>query len=1027
MRLDSWNIESFGTLKGFSAKGLADKNLIIVEGGNESGKSTLVEFLTTTLFGFSPSRRDAHPYAPWSGEALAGSAEFVLDEGGRAQVTRRLDSRCSGNLVTDEGPKDIVNEPLDWTGSVDRNTYRRLHSLALDTLNGADDETWRLLEQRLLAAARQDDLAAARDVIPQMMAQAGELWRPDAEARTRHRPFAKALQRLHRRRIEADARARRVLELNHTLQGRTWQIRQAADELTDLRSRLRRAEVLLPVLTTLERIEALRAEADEILPVDEAGDDPRGRLRLLTERLATQTQTAKDLSRRIEDDESASDIPDEHDDVLAVEDEVRALVGQSSVHQQDLAHLNDLDRARDSNEVLLNERVGSVIEGTLDDDIRKALFDLDLDALQSHVKAWDEARRRPEVAAEQLNLAKESVEVARKDLDELPSSDDERVLRQRAEDLRTLQSRDAVLTEMKKELEAVEKGTKPDTSSDKERKRLAWGLMLSGVILGVVLFAGNVTDSMLVGFLAAALVASGVMVLKRDGSGTDKPDIRRIKLLESQCRKLRARLDLHEYETVDQKLKECDEAQTLSAARPTLERRLVAARNRVVEAERACKACETTVEDERQAVANAFPGIPMAARRLESPGQDLVGDIQSIRSMLRDITRNEGEREAIAKRAGQRDERARALADRLGIVPTGHPMDIAPLCQERLHLALASRQRAKQASDELPRLRERLTTIEAELVDDAAECDALGKIIGALDPDGSDPQAGLARIESARAVRQEARTLEQQLHTDHPDWAERSEEARAAREAGLELDLPSEQRLDLSHRIAEFETAHQRLLSEQLELQEELANLERLPGLSDVDGEIAAWRDEERRLLARRDRLALMAGVVRAADDLWVREHQPAVLGRASQHLNAITGGRYQRLHVDERRLFVHRSDLEQPVPLDEAPLSRAARDRIHLALRVAMAEHLDGRQHLPLILDEVFIHWDDRHVEHCLRWIQELSAERQVLMLTSVTDFAERLVKEAGAHRINTPKQPRGKAPKPPTPQTQKPAKTPA
>ena len=53
MRLDGWRIDGFGGLAGWQVEALAGHELIVVCGPNESGKSTLREFIATAYFGFA--------------------------------------------------------------------------------------------------------------------------------------------------------------------------------------------------------------------------------------------------------------------------------------------------------------------------------------------------------------------------------------------------------------------------------------------------------------------------------------------------------------------------------------------------------------------------------------------------------------------------------------------------------------------------------------------------------------------------------------------------------------------------------------------------------------------------------------------------------------------------------------------------------------------------------------------------------------------------------------------------------------
>jgi uncharacterized protein YhaN len=466
---------------------------------------------------------------------------------------------------------------------------------------------------------------------------------------------------------------------------------------------------------------------------------------------------------------------------------------------------------------------------------------------------------------------------------------------------------------------------------------------------------------------------------------------------------MRGNLELHEYETVEQHLQKADEALTLAAARPTLERRLVNARQRLKEAQQKGKQVDKDVSSARASITEFLKDTPIVPARLENPGHDLVADIENMRTNLRDILRIHREHEAISRRCLEREGRAAALAEQLDLVPPGNPMDVSPLCQDRLHHALTAQRAAEEAQGTLPNLASELETLQTKLATATAENEEMTARLAELDTDDGEIQAGLRILERTRNRRRQADELEQHLHATWPDWSERGDEARKAREDGHQLDLPTEARVELKQQIASEEEGFEQLKNEGEKLAAEFASLRGERTMSDIDGELAAWGERERRLFRRRDRWSLLTAIVNEAEDRWRERHQPAVLRAASEHLRRTTGGRYRRLSADGHQLFVQRDDLPYPTRAGH-PLSRATREQIFLCLRIAMAEHLDGDEPLPMLLDEVMIHWDSERRPHGIELIKSVCEQRQVIMFTSQVELAQALSQQAGAHVIRTP-----------------------
>ena len=82
MKINKIKINSFGKLRN---KEIKFKNGInILYGENESGKSTIMNFIKNTLYGISKNKKgkeisDYDKYKPWGKEEFSGKLEYTLD------------------------------------------------------------------------------------------------------------------------------------------------------------------------------------------------------------------------------------------------------------------------------------------------------------------------------------------------------------------------------------------------------------------------------------------------------------------------------------------------------------------------------------------------------------------------------------------------------------------------------------------------------------------------------------------------------------------------------------------------------------------------------------------------------------------------------------------------------------------------------------------------------------------------------------------------------------------------------------
>jgi uncharacterized protein YhaN len=298
---------------------------------------------------------------------------------------------------------------------------------------------------------------------------------------------------------------------------------------------------------------------------------------------------------------------------------------------------------------------------------------------------------------------------------------------------------------------------------------------------------------------------------------------------------------------------------------------------------------------------------------------------------------------------------------------------------------------ARAAHRELDRLSAEAERVEHTFERAWGELEPLEARLGALG--AGDALRGAERVGERRSARARASELHAELLRTHPDPERLVADAGppAGGEGVDEVPRLVAREQSLTEQVEELARRAQALGKDV----EHLADRETL---DDLDGEIRSLEEERRALVQRRDRLWVLARVVRDAER-WVREnHQPEVLRRAGAHLATLTAGRYDRLLLggETGRTFVVRGPaVAAPTPV-APPLSTGTREQIYLALRLALLDALDHTgERMPLLLDEVLVNWDSLRRARGLDLLADLARSRQVLLLTCHAGLA----REAGSH----------------------------
>ncbi len=272
------------------------------------------------------------------------------------------------------------------------------------------------------------------------------------------------------------------------------------------------------------------------------------------------------------------------------------------------------------------------------------------------------------------------------------------------------------------------------------------------------------------------------------------------------------------------------------------------------------------------------------------------------------------------------------------------------------------------------------------------------------------PDEALKRAVELQRILRKIQNAEEQLEMDHPDLAELQEEIHHLEEGNVDTSVLDEEEVEKS-RIRRDELQGedgelQRLREEGIGLQNEIENARGDVSVGELDGKIESIEEEIEDVCTQHDHLVLLGSVLREADRRFREKHQPDVLKRASEYLNTITSGRYTRIITlededeEERWAVINKSGEDRPIAF---PLSGGTLDQIYLAFRLAVIDHLDeGYEHLPLVLDEVLINWDDQRFETGVQILSSIAQKRQVFLFTCHDWIVKRIQDSTGASVIN-------------------------
>ena len=415
-------------------------------------------------------------------------------------------------------------------------------------------------------------------------------------------------------------------------------------------------------------------------------------------------------------------------------------------------------------------------------------------------------------------------------------------------------------------------------------------------------------------------------------------------------------------------------------------------------------------ERRAERVAEVVADLPIPAPRLEEPDLDLVHDMKRLKDTMEALDALDNRLDELREVANQARQQVQALME---IDAVGDFDEEASLLEwvaqleERLDGAETRAQAAAEASHQLPEVQDRMEALRAER-DDA--CKREQSIVQALETLGRGSlEDGLHELDARRTAQRRAEAARDRLHTEFPDWKARKAQIDALADEAEAWTVDTAQHARLEQRLETVEEAihaHEKTLTAH---EKDIEHLSDERTLDDIESERAHLDQQLEHLREARDRLMLLANIVQKADYDFRMNHQPDVVKRASVFLRRITGGRYERIMLedDSDRLVLYEAGADFPHPVGP-PLSQGTLDQIYLATRLAIVDHLDANQEpLPIFLDEVFVNWDTDRRNAAFDILRDMAETRQVFLFTCHPPFAKQAARKLHGKHLNLDRTP--------------------
>ncbi|MBN2021493.1 MAG: AAA family ATPase [Pirellulales bacterium] len=1036
MKINAIQVDGFGVWSDLRL-GELPEGLSVFCGPNEAGKTTLMQFIRSMLYGFTPERRRYLP--PPRGGRPGGALDLAGPDGSvrlvRHDDLRAADGQARAILVASDGTRHGDELLAALLSGVDEATFNNVFAVGLRELQAlgvlGDTEAASLLFNLSVGL----DRVSLVEVIRETELSRLRLLRDDGKP-CRIGQLADQRARLLAELEELDAQTDAYTRLWDERQRLDRDVARLEEEKQSLQQQARELELAVSLRPKWHDRAALDAQ---LASSGAAGAIPAGglgRLARLVGRAKRYRLRLKETTRRHRETRRQAEAISVNEALCRQAARIEAMreqegwmlsLGQRTAQLRDEIARNEEELAAQRRQLGLRD---APILGETAAPARRATSRMRQSAEQiERLRAsLVEARQQSEAAAESArSLAAElNGELAARGEKDLAAALDR--AGNLANQLRRREQLDERLAQMDHNTADLDHQSRDLLGRQIMPLWMVAGLGLLFVFGVVALMAGLFAPAsivgttgwplVLVGLAGVGLAAGGKVAIERSHARRIDACQKQIHLLQRQTEQAR-----EERRQLDDQLREAGQvgADRLAQAEAVLKslESLVPLRSRHEAARREADAAAARLAQAEEASSAARRRWREALAAAGLP-EDL--SVKQVRRWRRSSARRG---ELAARLARDRDELAQrqaeldGLRERLVAVATeaqvdvadGGPIELVRRLADEVRRHEEQRRTRDRLDHEARQLRRQRVEAKAALRRALRRRRALLARWGVADEDDLRRRAD----ESARldALRQRRDALDAEIRAALGGRA--TEQAMAGiLDGATDADLEARW-VEADRRLA----AIAERFKQQYEVRGRLA--EQLKALAD-DRRQAAKRMElatvEKRLddaVRRWQILAITGRVLREIKELYERERQPEALQEASGYLRRLTTGRYARVWtpLDEDVLRV---DDARGQSVSVEALSRGTREQLFLALRLALVSTYARRgARLPVVLDDVLVNYDAPRAKAAAEVLCDFAQSGHQVLLFTCHDHIHRLFRSLKVEARLLPENDRPSAAAPP------------
>ena len=1012
MRIKDIQVDGFGIWHNVKLEELP-AGVSVLYGPNEAGKTTLMQFVRTVLYGYSPLRRNRYLPPVQGGKpggrlrVTDGSGEFLLQR--YAAPEDREEDRGHLSVVDGLGsPRDPSQLSLLLSG-VDEPTYSNVFACGLREIQelGSLDDT--SAADHLYKLTTGLDRVSLVDVMRELGTSRERLLATD-DRPSQIVQLCQQREKLHDEVEHLSAATRRWSELS----AQRAALAEEASELEGALAKTDSAHRLFEAALEVQGSWNLRADLErQIASLRDARQLPERaveRLEGLNRRIVRLRKQVKKIAARRKELRKEAEEMQVSRQILAQANRIEAIGEQATwiaTLEIQIQKVKEEIRRLDAD---IEQQVGAASKGN-----KEVLSAENYSVVKKPAIQLREA-------TEKLEQAKQEAEVAQREFDVLSGKFTASAKNRKVEDLQegvqTVGQKVALLRKRIQIEEKIDQLARRREELEFEGEEMqeftqlplritaALGLIFSGgvmlLFLGIVGGYYNWISSsgpyLFFGLILSGASAGAKIFLERkseDDVTDNRRQLEQVKTEAAKAKQERDELDVQlpagggaldaRLREAEGELRELERLSPLTNERIAAEQRNQLAQRKLAAATETHKAARNRWTDALRSVGLPQDFPPQKVKHIVQ-NSDQVQDLRRRRESRRDeLEQRERDMLAVVGRIQQlfADVHLQPGSDKPQLMLRQLAQELA---QEKEILELRS-----GIVKKIKKLKAQRSRMGAKIRSAARKRSALLSLAGVIDLSAFRQVAA----EAARAtdLRKQREELSQKIQSALAGQFTEDQIAGVFAREGRDLQARWDQRMAHVHEVrTRLASLHERRgacthETQQLEGDRRLAaaQLE----LSQVDEQLKA-------AVRRWQVLAIIGRALDSVRATYETERQPETLLEASKHLAQLTLGQYRRVWMPlDRRVLLIEDNEAKSLPLEV--LSRGTREAIYISLRLALATSFARRGAvLPLVFDDVLVNLDASRVRAAAGVFREFAREGHQILLFTCHEHIMRIFQEA-------------------------------